>query len=122
MTAEDTTPDQYLFSYGTLQLDPVQLATFGRRLEGISDQLPGFSLTMLEIKDPEVVATSGKTHHPIISFTGNPEDLVAGRALLVSQQELLQADRYEVDDYQRKLLVLASGRKAWVYVAAKDRH
>jgi hypothetical protein len=33
---------QVLFSYGTLQLEAVQLATFGRKLNGAADGLPGF--------------------------------------------------------------------------------
>lgn len=110
--------DQYLFSYGTLQLPAVQQATFGRLLDGVADRLPGFSLSLLEITDPQVIATSGKTHHPIIGFTGEPTDQVEGVALLVTEQELQQADSYEVADYQRQLLELVSGRKAWVYVAA----
>jgi hypothetical protein len=33
---------------------------------------------MLEITDPAVIATSGKTHHPILRRTGNPADQVEG--------------------------------------------
>jgi gamma-glutamylcyclotransferase (GGCT)/AIG2-like uncharacterized protein YtfP len=120
MSEARNNPDQLLFSYGTLQQSQVQQATFGRLLEGFSDQLPGFSLTMLEITDPQVIAISGKTHHPIISYTGNPENKVDGIALLVSAQELQQADRYEVADYIRKQVELSSGAKAWVYVAANE--
>ena len=47
-----------LFSYGTLQYEAVQLANFGRKLEGNKDQLPGFELSMLEITDPDVNATN----------------------------------------------------------------
>ncbi|WP_442583511.1 hypothetical protein ACSBOB_16760 [Mesorhizobium sp. ASY16-5R] len=36
-----------LFSYGTLRLADVQLATFGRLLEGREDTLPGFALSMI---------------------------------------------------------------------------
>ena len=36
-----------LFSYGTLQLPSVQLATFGRRLDGVCDALCGLSLDLL---------------------------------------------------------------------------
>ena len=58
-----TTADVWLFSYGTLQQEDVQLATFGRRLEGRVDALPGYATSLLEIRDAEVVKTSGKTHH-----------------------------------------------------------
>lgn len=109
----------YLFSYGTLQLEQVQLALFGRKLETLPDQLPGFRLDMLAITDPEVIRTSGQTHHPIITPTGQDSDVVSGSALRVSEADLAAADRYEVADYQRRLARLASGRDAWVYVDSK---
>lgn len=35
---------QKLFSYGTLQYENVQLETFGRKIEGSMDKLPGYLL------------------------------------------------------------------------------
>jgi gamma-glutamyl AIG2-like cyclotransferase len=108
-----------LFSYGTLQLVPVQLSTFGRTLEGATDELPGFSRSMVRIDDPKVVETSGQTHHPIVRFTGNDADRVAGSVFRITPQELLNADKYEVAAYRRVAVVLASGLKAWVYIDAR---
>ena len=54
---------QKLFSYGTLQQENVQLATFSRKLTGSPDVLVGYRLDEIAISDPAVVATSGKTHH-----------------------------------------------------------
>ena len=105
-----------LFSYGTLQQDEVQRATFGRLLAGHADQLPGFAQAMVAIEDPQVVATSGKTHHPIVRHSGDPADRVAGTAFEVTDEELAAADRYEVAAYARVGVTLASGRAAWVYV------
>ncbi|RUM82060.1 MAG: gamma-glutamylcyclotransferase, partial [Candidatus Thioglobus sp.] len=34
--------------------------------------------------------------------------------------ELAQSDEYEVDEYQRVLAKLKSGKQAWVYVSASD--
>jgi hypothetical protein len=108
-----------LFSYGTLQLVPVQLSTFGRTLEGTADELPGFSRSMVLIEDPKVVETSGQTHHPIVRFTGNDADRVAGAVFRITHQELLNADKYEVAAYRRVAVVLASGLRAWVYIDAR---
>ena len=109
-----------LFSYGTLQQEDVQLASFGRKLEGMADQLNGYKLGLLEIDDPKVVATSGKTHHPIISRSGSGTDAVIGSVLLVTPAELQQADQYEVAAYKRHSITLASGTVAWAYVDARD--
>jgi len=109
-----------LFSYGTLQQEGVQLATFGRKLEGRPDQLNGYKLGLLEIDDPEVVATSGKTHHPIISRSSSETDAVVGSVLLVTPEELEQADKYEVAAYKRHSVTLASGAVAWAYVDARQ--
>ncbi len=110
---------QWLFSYGTLQLEPVQRSTFGRLLDGTPDKLPGFTQSLLRIDDEQVLATSGSADHPIVRFTGRAADLVEGTAFRVSAEELLMADRYEVAAYQRVAVVLASGTPAWVYVDAR---
>jgi gamma-glutamylcyclotransferase (GGCT)/AIG2-like uncharacterized protein YtfP len=105
-----------LFSYGTLQTEAVQLATFGRRLEGRSDVLVGYSLTMIRIKDQNFVATSGSAHHSNIQFTGLATDLVEGTVFTVTRKELERADAYEPAGYKRVLAQLGSGMNAWVYV------
>jgi len=108
-----------LFSYGTLQLPAVQLATFGRRLDGHADRLPGYRLEQLAIQDAAVVATSGKTHHPIVSPSNTPGDGVEGAVFAITPAELAHADAYEVDDYRRDRVTLASGLQAWAYVDAR---
>jgi len=107
-----------LFSYGTLQLENVQRETFGRLLEGAADALPGYSRTMVEITDPDVLATSGERFHPIVSASGDPADSVVGTVFLITEAELAAADEYEVSDYRRVSVRLASGLDAWVYVKA----
>jgi gamma-glutamylcyclotransferase (GGCT)/AIG2-like uncharacterized protein YtfP len=119
MDQPHTEPTELLFSYGTLQIEPVQMATFGRMLEGTEDHLVGYELEWLEIADPSVIEASGKSCHPIIVFTGRETDLVCGTALRISRNEILQADTYEVADYRREYVTLASGRGAWVYVDAR---
>lgn len=109
-----------LFSYGTLQQENVQLATFGRRLAGQPDQLAGFVLTEIKIEDPEVIRASGKTHHPMLVFTHRAEDCVNGTVFEITEIELAQADKYEVDDYTRMAVTLISGLQAWVYVDARQ--
>ena len=51
---------ELLFSYGTLQQEDVQLASFGRRLSGRADALVGWRQEMVEITDPDVLTKSGK--------------------------------------------------------------
>jgi len=103
----------HLFSYGTLQLPSVQLSSFNRLLTGTADTLPNFTLGTLEITDPQVLAISNQQHHPIaIPSSG---DSITGMVFELTEQELLQADRYEVD-YTRELVTLASGIQAWIYL------
>ncbi|MDQ7880020.1 gamma-glutamylcyclotransferase family protein [Microbacterium sp. QXD-8] len=111
-------PLEYLFSYGTLQHPDVQLDTFGRLVESEDDVLPGYTVDYAEIEDTRVVDLSGLSVHPIVRETGNPLDKVVGKALLVTADELDASDEYEVALYRRIAVVLASGRSAWVYVAA----
>jgi hypothetical protein len=113
---QDSAETEYLFSYGTLQLVPVQMSTFGRTLKGTSDELPGFRKSLVKIEDAKVVETSGKSHHPIVQFTGIPADMVGGTVFLITKEELLNADKYEVAAYKRIAVNLASGLEAWVYI------
>jgi gamma-glutamylcyclotransferase (GGCT)/AIG2-like uncharacterized protein YtfP len=110
-----------LFSYGTLQQDNVQLATFGRLLKGTPDALVGFAVRMVEIKDPQVIAASGKTHHPGVVRSGRAEDRVAGTVFEITPAELASADAYEVYEYERVEAELASGQRAWVYVLRTEK-
>jgi hypothetical protein len=105
-----------LFSYGTLRDPAVQKANFGRELAGRDDRILGFRLEQVEITDPRVLAVSGQTHHPILRVTGDAADGVDGSALEVTEDDLIRADEYEVDDYHRVEASLASGETAWVYV------
>jgi Gamma-glutamyl cyclotransferase, AIG2-like len=108
--------NHHLFSYGTLQLPHVQLANFGRLLDGVHDTLVGYFVEQLEIKDPDVLSRSGQKFHPILRYSGHMLDQVTGTAFAVTDFDLDRADRYEVDDYERVQVTLLSGRLAWVYV------
>src|ERR1043165_6879544 len=95
-----------LFSYGTLQSEDVQLATFGRRLQGQQDTLVGYRLTAIRIEDEQFVAKSGSADHRNLQFTGNASDSIEGMAFEVTGKELEQADAYEPDGYERVRVTL----------------
>ena len=107
-----------LFSYGTLQDPAVQMANFGRRLEGTADVLTGFSIGEIEITDPEVIAESGLTHHLILRPARDPAATIPGTVFRITEDDLAAADVYEAEDYARVRARLVSGLTAWVYVAA----
>ena len=52
---------EYLFSYGTLQKDKIQLALFGRILQGWNDMLRGYKMISIEIKDNAFLQKVKKT-------------------------------------------------------------
>ncbi len=110
-----------LFSYGTLQDHAVQMKSFGRLLSGRSDSLPGYRLTLTQINDPDVIAASGQTQHPIILPSTNPSDEIVGMAFELTESELTAADAYEVSDYKRVAVTLKSGCQSWVYVSATSQ-
>jgi gamma-glutamylcyclotransferase (GGCT)/AIG2-like uncharacterized protein YtfP len=107
-----------LFSYGTLQLEKVQLESFGRKLQGTEDVLIGFKLEKLRITDEAVLAVSEKEFHPIAIQTNNTNDTISGTLYEITSEELALADRYEVDDYKRVEATFQSGKKGWIYVQA----
>lgn len=107
----------YLFSYGTLQKEKVQVETFGRILKGEKDILTEYKLGRVEITDPEVLRKSNQQYHPILEFSGNIKDEVEGILFEVTDQEILQADEYEVDDYKRIETAFKSGKAGFIYIA-----
>src|SRR5260370_38565289 len=94
-------------SYGTLEYEAVQLATFGRELTRREDSLPGYVPTITESR--EVLYFN-------IEPSSSPEDAVSGTVFEIKEQELAAADSYEKDrEYRRILVTLRSGVQAWVY-------
>jgi gamma-glutamylcyclotransferase (GGCT)/AIG2-like uncharacterized protein YtfP len=117
MTEKQQLYSQMLFSYGTLQNEAVQYGTFGRKLNGQVDSIVGYVLDSIEICDPKISSLSGKNIHPIIKFTGDPTNTVLGCVFEISEEELQQADTYEIANYKRVCVPLLSGLTAWAYVA-----
>lgn len=111
-----------LFSYGTLQYESVQLATFGRKLVGVPDALLGYQLEKIKITDPEVIKKSGESEHWILIPSGDSQDKnqnqIKGMVFEITPAELKQADDYEVEAYKRVKIDLLSGGQAWAYVSA----
>ena len=106
-----------LFSYGTLQQREVQLANYGRELEGKPDALIGYRLEQLVIDDANVIEVSGKAVHTIARATGDAADRISGTVLELTEAELRSTDAYEAKAYSRIEVSIESGRNAFVYVA-----
>ena len=99
----------------------MQLATFGRRLEGRPDALVGFETSQVRIDDPVEVAYTGLTHYQNAVPTNRAGATVPGVVFEVTDAELAIADDYERPAaYVRIAVVLASGTSAWVYVHARQ--
>ena len=96
----------------------MQLANFGRRLEGEPDEAPGFTLAKITIDDPGTILLSGSAEHLIMMASADPSNRVPGTVFALSPEELAAADDYEVPDYRRVEVLLSSGRRAWAYVKA----
>lgn len=106
-----------LFSYGTLQLENVQLENYGRLLKGEPDRLNGYKIEKLQITDTTVLAKSQLEYHPIAVKSENEKDFIKGMLFEITDTELLETDKYEVSQYHRILEIFESGKRAWVYVA-----
>jgi gamma-glutamylcyclotransferase (GGCT)/AIG2-like uncharacterized protein YtfP len=115
-----------LFSYGTLQDEQVQRATFGRTLRGERDALPGFERSLVKIEGEIAPTIAGGTHHANVIPSSAAGSQVAGTVFDVTDAELASADAFEAPaQYQRIEVSLASGKRAWLYVfthpASTDR-
>jgi hypothetical protein len=107
---------EYLFSYGALQKEKLQLDLFGRILEGSNDVLRGYKVSTIEIKD-ETFLSRGEGRYQKTLIISDDSHVVNGTALEITNEELLVADKYEPENYQRINVMLESGKEAWIYVA-----
>lgn len=83
---------ELLFSYRTLQLEPIQLAIIGRTLTGQPDVLPGFEETFVEIDNDSVQSLTGKSRHVMAKFTGRPSDTIPGTVFALTTDGMEKAD------------------------------
>lgn len=109
--------NHYLFSYGTLQLEQVQIETYGRKLNGSKDILEFYRIEQLEITDKDVLSKSEQKFHPIAVKTLIKSDYIEGVIFEISESELIETDKYEVSDYKRVLETFKSGKQAWIFIA-----
>ena len=61
---------------------------------------------------------SGSAIHPALIVDPSPEAEVPGIVFALTDEQLSQADAYEVDAYRRVPVQLRSGRTAWVYAVS----
>src|SRR5437868_8328480 len=101
LNKQDST--EYLFSYGTLQHESVQLRLFGRRLISHADKLHSYKISAIEITDEKFLA-SGEDKWQRTLVTGGASDIVNGSILELSAGELKKADSYEPANYHRELV------------------
>jgi gamma-glutamylcyclotransferase (GGCT)/AIG2-like uncharacterized protein YtfP len=115
MTGEDL---ENLFSYGTLQDESVQFATFGRRLSGEADVLARYREGHVPIRSGALTTPTKQQYHLNAEFTGRDSDSINGTVFQVTTDELQQADLYEATaNYKRIRVELKSGKHSWVYIA-----
>ena len=109
--------NEYLFSYGTLQKNEVQIELFGRLLNGAKDILTGYKISSIEIMDTAFLAKGEQKNQLTANSTNNKNDFIEGTVFQISEQELLSADKYEPDNFKRFKVKLDSGKTAWIYIA-----
>jgi len=96
-----------LFVYGTLQNIEAQKKILGRVLESSGDSLAGYKKTTVNIEGEM---------YSILKKSRNRFDIVLGKVLEVTEEDLKKLDKYETDAYRRIEVVLSSGKESWVYV------
>ena len=109
--------NEFLFSYGTLQKEKVQLELFGRLLHATKDVAEGYKLSSIEIKDKAFLSKGEDKYQRTLIPSSNKADKIEGTVFEISNEELLLADKYEPNHYKRIKVVLRSGKQAWIYVA-----
>ena len=108
---------EYLFSYGTLQEERIQLKLYGRLLKGENDTLPGYTIHLVENKNYDEQSGNDEKFHRLAVKSNNDEEGITGTLFELSGEEIIRTDEYEPDGYKRISATLLSGKTCWVYVA-----
>jgi gamma-glutamylcyclotransferase (GGCT)/AIG2-like uncharacterized protein YtfP len=91
----------YLFSYGTLQEDHIQLMLFGEVLQTQVDSIEGY------------VTLNDYFGYPrIVEFE---RGIVYGKVLEIDEVDFPIVDRYESKAYEKKVVETSKGRQVYVY-------
>lgn len=109
---------EYLFSYGTLQKEEIQLKLFGRLLASEPDTLEGYKVSTIEIEDRAFLNQGEERFQKTVIPTGICADFVKGMVLELSEAELDLVEKYEPKSYLRMKVKLDSGKSAWVFLAS----
>jgi hypothetical protein len=107
-----------LFACGTLTLEKVHVALFGRVLAWEEDTLPGYAKRTVILEDQDILSTTGSATHPSMVPSEAPGAAVQGRAMHLSEAELALMDPHQSEHHRRARVTLASGREAWAYLGA----
>ena len=110
---------EYLFSYGTLQKQKVQIDLFGRTLVGSADVLRGYKVSTIEITDETFLSKGEGKYQKTLMVSANKNDVVRGTVFEITSDELLTADGYEPGNYKRAKAMVESGKKVWIYIATE---
>lgn len=105
---------EYLFSYGTLREDRVQLELFGRLLHGSKDILKGYTTSSIEITDASFLSRGEEKQQ--LTAVNADNAAIQGMVFEISEEELVQADTYEPQGYARFKVELESRKQAWLYL------
>jgi len=110
---------EYLFSYGTLQNEKVQIDLFGRSLAGSADVLRGYKVSTIEITDETFLSKGEGKYQKTLMISANENDIVRGIVFEITGDELLIVDGYEPGNYKRTRVMVKSGKKVWIYSATE---
>ncbi|RYD61468.1 MAG: gamma-glutamylcyclotransferase [Sphingomonadales bacterium] len=108
--------DTLLFACGTLTLEKVHVALFGRVLDYEEDALPGYTARTVLLEDQEILSTTGSATHLSMVPSDAPGAAVQGRVMHLTEAELTRMDPHQSEHHRRTRVTLASGREAWAYL------
>lgn len=94
-----------VFVFETLMNKKLQELLLGKIVHQEEDSIKNWKEISVETKE-------GKDYHTIVPSLG---DIVKGQALYVSQDDISKLDTWE-DQYERKVCILSSGVKGYVYI------
>lgn len=105
-----------VFSYGALARPEFQYSLFGELVAIAPARVRGFQLQQVPIPAEELLPTDRQPFRSVAVPAADQNSVVDGFVVRLSSAQIESADEFEAPEYERDVVVLEDGTRAWMYL------
>lgn len=105
-----------VFSYGALARPDFQRSLFGEIVPAETAKVRGFRLERVAIHAEDLLPTDREPFRSVAVPAADQNSVVDGFVIRLSPAQIKLADEFEAPEYQRGVVGLEDGSRAWMYL------